>query len=161
MGNVKLSSPWVTFYHEVDALFGGDPDVTVKYDETESGICIKLYVEGQTKADAIASILPEKKTFGNVVVSLVVVPSNEGRQIDKFRSAFEGNPALSYVRTVQSPYVPPVDFVVFRNRVVQFFNDELNDINGNMSTLYQDIAKDVFEDAGVFFCTDTEEIVYE
>lgn len=160
MGNLKLSSPWVTLYHEVDALFGSDPDVTVKYDETAEGKYIKLYVEGQTKADAIAAIIPDKKEFGNVTVNLVVVPSNEGRQIDKFRCAFEGNPAVSYVRTVQSPYVPPVDFVVFRNKVVQFYNDEICDINGNKTTLYQDIAKDIFDDAGVFFCTDTEEIVY-
>ena len=34
----------------------------------------------------------------------------------------------------------------------------MHDINGNCSTLYQEIAKDVFgEDEGICFCTDTEE----
>jgi hypothetical protein len=43
---------------------------------------------------------------------------------------------------------------VFEKKVVQFFNDQLDDINGNKSTLYQDIAKDVFEKhEGVYFCT--------
>jgi len=49
----------------------------------------------------------------------------------------------------------PVDYVVFRNEVVQFFNDEMGDPNGLKSTLYQDIAKDVFADKdGIFFCTE-------
>jgi len=33
----------------------------------------------------------------------------------------------------------------------------LNDIYGNTSTLYQDIAAEVFEDQpGIFYCTDIE-----
>lgn len=50
-------------------------------------------------------------------------------------------------------------YVVFKNCVVQFFNDNLNDIYGNISTLYQDIAREIFADAeweGVFYCTDVE-----
>ena len=46
-------------------------------------------------------------------------------------------------------------YVVFTNKVVQFFNDNLNDIYGNVTTLYQEIASDVFDiESGVFFCTD-------
>ena len=51
-------------------------------------------------------------------------------------------------------------YVVFKNRVVQFFNDNLNDIYGNISTLYQEIASDVFKEiSGVNYCTDIEERV--
>jgi len=49
--------------------------------------------------------------------------------------------------------------VVFKNCVVQFFNDNLNDAHGVISTLYQNIAAEIFEDAnlpGVHYCTDVE-----
>ena len=55
----------------------------------------------------------------------------------------------------------PITYVVFVNEVVQYFNDDLGDVYGQCSTLYQEIAKDVFgETEGVFFCTDVEEPVY-
>mgnify|MGYP006958177364 CR=1 FL=1 len=44
---------------------------------------------------------------------------------------------------------------MFENKVVQFYNDQMDDINGNKSTLFQDIAGDVFGyDHGVFYCTE-------
>ena len=49
-------------------------------------------------------------------------------------------------------------YVIFANKVVQYFNDSLSDAHGVCSTLYQDIARDVFgDDCGVYFCTDLEE----
>ena len=48
----------------------------------------------------------------------------------------------------------PLTYVVLKKEVVQFFNDNLNDIHGLETTLYQTIAKDVFDGTGVFFCTD-------
>lgn len=56
----------------------------------------------------------------------------------------------------------PFTYVVFKNCVVQFFNDNLNDPHGIVSTLYQDIAAEIFadmpfpQDGGICFCTDTE-----
>ena len=54
----------------------------------------------------------------------------------------------------------PFTYVVFKNCVVQFFNDNLNDPHGVLSTLYQDIAREVFGDCGmaggVAYCTDVE-----
>ena len=49
-------------------------------------------------------------------------------------------------------------YAVFQSKVVQFFNDDMSDINGNCTTLYQEIAKDVFSGRaeGVFFCTAAE-----
>jgi hypothetical protein len=50
-------------------------------------------------------------------------------------------------------------YVVFKNCVVQFFNDNLNDCHGIISTLYQDIAAEIFEDAdlhNVYYNTDVE-----
>ena len=53
---VKLAPPWITYYRQVEALFGADPDIKVAFDEDE--LHIKLYVENEIKAAALDEILP-------------------------------------------------------------------------------------------------------
>ena len=51
-------------------------------------------------------------------------------------------------------------YIVFKNKVVQYFNDDLKDVNGFCSTLYQKIAKDIFAENGcetACYCTDVSE----
>ena len=155
--NVNLSPPWVTFYREINALFEQDPDVEVEFHENDNSICV--YVEGQEKADAIDALLPDEKTFGNITVQIVVIPANKVMsKSDLFNVAFSGNPAFAYATAKTDDVFPkPFSYVVFKKKVVQFFNDDLRDINGNMTTLYQNIAKDVFgEDEGICFCTEAD-----
>lgn len=151
---MKLSAPWVEFYNKVKALFEQDSEVkTVFEDESKE---IKLYVANARKADALSQILPGEKTFGNVTVKITVIPANTngGSKFDLFADAFDGNPALSYVQHVDA-VIGAFDYAVFQNKVVQYFNDDISDINGNCTTLYEDIARDVFgSDAGMFFCTE-------
>ena len=158
MEKLNLSAPWITFAHEITALFEKDPEIKVIYDNDEA--IVKLYVENAEKAEALQALLPESRSFGNVTVKIVVIPANalDERPTSLFLKAFEGNPVLSYVKDVECP-LGKFNYVVFRNEVVQFFNDQLDDVNGNKSTLYQDIAKDVFEEknTAVFFCTVTPE----
>lgn len=162
---IKLAPPWVTYVNEVKALFDEDPQVRVVYDNDT--VELKLYVEDAKKAEAIERLLPEFKNFGNVDLSIIVIPANVGnydfsrytfRQL--FDAAFDGNPVYSFSRDIDSVFMNVLTYVVFTNRVVQFFNDNLNDIYGNMTTLYQEIASDVFE-AGesVFYCTDIKKEV--
>lgn len=154
---VGLSSPWVAYYREIVALFGDDPDIKIEYYEDEN--TIKMKVQGQEKADAITELLPPERKFGNIVLKIEVIPANSlsANRVETFQKAFEGNPAFSFVASV------PVDggefsYVVFKNKVVQFYNDNLSDYYGNRSALYQDIARDVFGDiTGVWFCTDRPE----
>lgn len=151
---MKLSAPWVKFYREIEALFAQDPEVRVVHDEENNEI--KLFVETARKADALTQLLPSEKVFGNVTVKVTVIPANnaEVSKADLISEAFDGNPALSYVQHVDS-VIGSFDYAVFQSKIVQFFNDDLSDINGNCSTLYQDIAKDVFgTDVGLFFCTE-------
>ncbi len=151
---MKLSSPWVEFYREIEALFAQDDEVKVVYEEEKNEV--KLYVENARKADALTQLLPAEKTFGNVTLKITVIPANdlEISKADLIAEAFDGNPALSYVQHVDA-VIGAFDYAVFQNRVVQFFDDNLSDINGNKSTLYENIAKDVFgENVGVFFCTE-------
>ena len=150
---MKLSAPWVTYWRQLEALFARDPEVKVAYDGEANEI--KLYVDNARKADALTQLLPTEKVFGNVTLKISVVPSNTIQATrDLLADAFAGNPAMLYIQHVES-LIGSFDYAVFEPKVVQFFNDELSDMNGLRSTLYQDIAKEVFGDnVSVFFCTE-------
>lgn len=155
MENMKLSPPWNTYKHELDAMFGQDPEIRIVFDEEKMEI--KLFVSDASKAEALTKILPAEKVFGNVKLKVTVVMPNLAEEefiLDTFKKAFRGNPALSYVYDAQS-LLGDHAYVVFKDKIVQFFNDQLDDMNGNKTTLYQEIAKDIFaEDLGVFYCTE-------
>lgn len=142
---------------EIKALFKKDPEIRVEYDE--ENVHLKLFVENTHKADALTNILPVQKTFGNVILTIDVIPANTEESLSQmYKAAFEGNAAFNYLETVEGVFTNPISYVVFANEVVQFFNDDLNDIHGLKSTLYEDIARDVFEKKdGMCFCTDLPE----
>lgn len=168
MAKLKMLSPWMVFYREVDAMFKKDPEVQVVYDEDAQ--VIKLFVENIDKADALVQILPEEKEFGNVTVQIAVIPANNllrSSSIDipgfpcltsegLFKRAFWRNEAVWSVETTKDiPGFPCLTYVVFSKEVVQYFTDNLGDYHGITSTLYQNIAKDIFINTeGVYFCTD-------
>jgi len=160
--NLKLQSPWVTLAEEITQLFKDDPDITIEYTD-DNPYEIKLFVDNDEKAYALMQILPTEKVMGNIVFKITVVPANAENATSKaaklFETAFEGNPAFSFVaETDPGMLTIPATYVVFANKVVQFYNDDLSDYYRNKSTLYQEIARDVFgENCGVFFCTDTPE----
>lgn len=158
MSEVGLQSPWVTFAEEVKELFKNDPEVHVVYDGQYD---VKLYVDSDEKYDALKKILPSVKVFGNVVLNITLVPADvedaeEEDLGELFEKAFAGNPAVAFVAKQEDPAAGPLaTYVVFEKEVVQFYNDDLSDYFRNKSTLYQDIAYDVFgRDLGICFCTD-------
>lgn len=161
MSNVKIQAPWYTYFANVKALFEEDPDVNVTYDDNKYDL--KLYVNGVKKAEALSQLFPAKKSFGNVVMKITVIPANlknEKSQIELFKDAFNGNAAVTNIVSGDNPLTSSMNYIVFKKKVVQYFNDNLGDINGNISTLYEDIARDVFMDSntnGIFFCTDNKD----
>ena len=167
----KLAPPWITYVNQVIALFGNDPEIKIVYDEDE--IQLKIYVDNPEKAFALEYLLPEEKEFGNIILEIMIIPSNDFEGDDEeeiclsakelFDIAFENNPAYAFSKEIKGIFNVTLTYVVFKNKVVQFFNDNLNDIHGLMSTLYQDIAKELFEDSGlynVYYNTDIEEKVF-
>lgn len=151
---LKKSPPWITYYNEINELFCKDPDINVVYDEDKNEI--KLYVEKERKATSLELKLPSVKKFGNVELKITVVPGNNREQssVEKtpFEIIFEGNPAVSYIERTTGIF--QALYIVFENEVVQYFDDNIGDINGLQSTLYQDIARRIFPDADAYFCTD-------
>lgn len=158
MAIIKKSSPWVTYYRKVDALFKKDKEVLVVFDE--DNLELKLYVDNQSKASAIQYLMPTEKEFGNVILKIEVIPSN-GKAISRVGTAniidiasiaFRGNNAVYAVTDIRAMF--DLIYVIFRKEVVQYFDDNIGDINGNCSTLYEMIARDVFNDVGIRYCTD-------
>ena len=168
---LKLSPPWVTYVNKLQALLDGDPLIAFNIDYgNEKGPIVVISVGNGDKVTALQKLLPTEKTFGNITLHIVVdgKPSNRAFATIKelFEVAFDKNPAFAYaISPVEEGYwYPNMTFVVFKNCVVQFFNDNLNDCHGIISTLYETIADEIFEDwkanytggGMVYFNTDVE-----
>lgn len=164
MAHIKLAPPWITYVSEVEQMFKYDSKVHVVYDNDE--MTLKLYVDDGTKADAIAKLMPEEMVFGNTTLKISVIPGNDTKmprlsKDEMFIDAFYGNPAFSFTKTIKGIFTNDLVYVVFAKRVVQYFNDDLGDIYGQCSTLYETIAKNIFlPQEGVYYCTDAKEIDY-
>ena len=171
MAKLKLSPPWIEYYEEVQALFKMDPDVHVILDDEAEEKQLKIYVESPRKAAALGKLFPTEKEFGGVKLAISVIPANDFVETqaknladrmgveETFISAFGGNPVFSYTRTVDGVFGFTATFVIFQKRVIQFFDDNISDINGMKSTLAENIARDIFNvPTGVFFCTDVRDI---
>ena len=164
MAIINLSAPWITFYRKVEAMFKYDPDIIVVFDAEHNNL--KLFVFGTEKAEAIQKLLPPKKVFGETEMFINVYPTNTEEKTSVrarryrtypngvFDAAFAGNPAYCYEQSSSSELPFDIHYVVFTKRVVQYYDDNIGDINGVCSTLYQDIAKDIFvTEPNVHFCT--------
>lgn len=169
MNNVrfKLSPPWVIYTKKLEALFDGDPMIAFNVDYSgENGPSIVLSTNDGDKAAALVKLLPEKKEFGNVVLNIGVdCPHMSNRAFknasELFNTAFKGNPVFAYTFSpVEEGYwFFDMTYVVFQNCVVQIPADNINDCHGLISTLYQDIAAEIFEYSdihGVFYNTNVE-----
>ena len=173
MANLKMVSPWIDFYHKTKAMFAEDQNITVVFDEDL--MTLKLYVKQKEKADAIASLLPGCVVFGNVTLTIEVYPGNDSIWVSNgrtsafdpnnseyianlFQTAFYRNRALRYTHVVDGFLDFNATYIVFEKKVVQYHNDDIGDINGKRSTLYQEIAKEIFAtNPGVYYCTETNE----
>lgn len=161
------SAPWVSYAHKLKALFDPDPDIRIDYVEDMNEV--KLYINGRKKYEALDYLLPKEKIFGNVTLHISLIPNNRSETPDIgeiMRNAFKGNDIFSRVIDAKNMF-DDVAYVMFYKEVAQYFDDNLADLNGMRSALYQDIADEVFRDMegdhmrvpalhGVHFCTEVE-----
>ena len=155
---IKLSPPWITYYHKVQALFEKDDSVIVDFDKDKCylNIVVKEDIE---KGEAIRALLPFEKNFGNNIMKINVMTTKDEKSIPTaalFANAFKDNPIVEDIIYASDIFRDNQTYIMFQNKVVQFFNDNINDYNGMCSTLYQNIAKDVFKDfVDAHYCTST------
>lgn len=145
MTELTLSAPWTIYARKAEALFKGDPDIRVEYDDGEH--VLKLYVEDQRKADALSRILPTTKAFGNVTIGIQVIPANDDvSRLELFQRAFEGNGAVASVEAMVDPHGFKQNAMMLKPEVVQFFDDDISSVFGLWTGTYEQVAKDVLED---------------
>ena len=159
--DVNLSPPWVTYANEVNAMFRDEFDVNVR--TSDDGYTINLYVKKADKAAALTKLLKPTVKFGNITVKVIVIPANKEdttdvdsmKVVDLYKTALKDNMAFEEIieRAEGLPFA--MNYVVFRNQVVQFYNEDLSDHLGMCSTLYQTIADDIFnrDQYPIFFST--------
>ncbi len=167
-GALKLQSPWVLFYKEVFAFFAKDPQIKVLFNDEEPEL--KIQVKGNDeKAACLARFFPTQKAFGNVILNCSVV-GDDGQPVPDVNldnktaimKMFEGNDAVSFIKDVPTPFQYSILYIVFAKEVVQYYSDDMYDLYGCTSTLYEDIARDIFQNAMDIssdfcsFCTDAE-----
>ncbi len=168
MAQLTLSPPWFLHYRKIEAMFKNDPGVHVILDDTDEKR-IKVYVDDTTKALAIQYLLNPVVEMGSVKVFVDVIFPNhtdyhaysavQATDIqDLFRTAFIMNRAFRYATRLDGVFSNPIYYVVFEKTVVQYFTDDIGDIHGICSTLYQDLAADIFNHIdGVQYCTDIDD----
>lgn len=166
MNNIRLKilSPWVIYCRKLEALFDGDPQIAFNTDFSGAHPAVILACNNGDKVAALQKLLPDEVVFGGVTLKVTIdgISSNRAFTTKKelFETAFAGNPCFAYAVTPgDDSWWISTTYVVFKNYVVQFFADNLNDCHGVISTLYQDIAEELLTGEaaqGVFFNTDVE-----
>lgn len=155
----RLSAPWITYQRKLEALFGKDSEIEVgQLYEVEDGYDLWIYVHTEKKYNALKSFFPSYVTFGNVKVKITFkfVPNDEKHSAnDAIKDLFEGNGRVQDIKEITDFVGAQHLFIRFKPEVVQFFNDDITDPNGNWSGLAQDIARDVLDitSVGIHFCT--------
>lgn len=158
---LNLQSPWVTYNNKVKALFANDDDISVSdvREDDDGNLVMTIGSSDYHKYIALDRVIAKKVEFGNVTLRVKVVQLNHIETIDDivelYKTIFEGNKIVRDIRVLPDFTGTEHCFIRFNPEVVQFFNDDISDYDGNWSGLAQDIAKEVFQDcaAGVHFCT--------
>lgn len=163
MKNLKLEAPWYTYQKKVKALFDRDPQIRVgEVIEPENGSVdyrFNIEVRDHEKFLALDRVFPKTVTFGNVKLGIFLYDEENANATDEafslYETIFRGNPIVKDVRLAADHTGTKHGFVRFQPEVIQFFDDDLYDYNGNWSGLAQDIAREVFKDEnrGIHFCT--------
>lgn len=159
MAMIGLVSPWIGLYREACAFFKHDKAVHVIFDDENKAL--NFYVDDAEKAAALDALFPSAMEFGNVTVTIKVVPANgeavdcsEDKMVDLLNKAFKDNDAVIAIKHVHGFADFTANYVIFAGEVVQYYTDDIGDYFGVNSTLYEDIARDLFGPInGLFFST--------
>ena len=164
MRKFDIYSPWVIFAKKMEVMFAKDPEVSVRFIDSDSEVkVLELFVDTDEKAEALSKLLPLTKKFGNIEVQINIISGNidTDYRAKYLEDAFKGNGAFSHTTTVSE--IPgmkisnPITYCVFEKEVVQYGADDLGSESGMASTLYENLAREIFGDiGGVYFCTDVK-----
>ena len=140
-----MLSPWQVYANATEALFEGDPDVTVTLEEGDMPK-LTIRVHGTDKAASIAELMPEELQFGNVTLAIAVVPDNdcELTVADHIRRAFAGNPL--FIDVLETPLTQQTFgavYALFMPTCVQYYSDDLRSPYGATTVAVEEVARRV------------------
>ena len=163
MEKPNLKAPWYTYQNKLKALFERDPDIIVgdiyELGDGKFDYALDIEVHNHEKYEALERTLKVDLEFGNVTLGISLYdaaksePEHPG--IELFTTIFKGNPIVKDIKEVKDFTDTEHCFIEFQPEVIQFYNDDIADYNGNWSGLAQNIAREVFEDGlrRIHFCT--------
>lgn len=160
--SLHLAPPWKTYYLKIKALFGSDPEVKISYNEDNLNPKVTIHVEERDKADGIQYLLGTEKKFGNVTLTITVIPPNSNDlelKTEKLISAFTGNPIVNRIVVQEDFLGGGMVYCEFEKEVIQFPNDDFSDLNGNYTGLAEDLARSILVKGGhpqIHYCTAAE-----
>ena len=169
---LKILPPWSIYINKLIALFDPDKEIAFNVEWSGENPNVTLATNNPNKAAALAQLLPTEKQFGNITLTIGIdcfTTSNLAFPTAKelFETAFKDNPVFAYcIAPAQDGYVYfNFIYVCFIKEITQIFSDNIQSPWGVSTYLYQDIAKEVFEDmpylnkAGICYCTVVEDEV--
>lgn len=165
MANLTLAAPWVTFRNMVAALFELDNEITVGelYAPTNGDLnyVLDIEVKNHQKFKALDRRVPLVKKFGNIIVGINLIDEENGDtqpDVDVFGTIFKGNRLMKDVQVAEDMTGMDHIYVRFYPEVIQFYDDDMTDFNGNWNGLAEDLARELFEVPwNVNFCTAPKE----
>ena len=163
--NLKLSPPWETIHNKLIAFFDGDNTIIVDKNITDD-YTLGISCYSKDKYDALSRLLRKEYNFGNVTlkINLYLLADKDSRSsnkndkvyyaIEDLETILTGNEIFNRVENIKL-MGGTISYCIFNKQVIQFYNDDLTDINGLESTLAEHIAMEIFktEDTDVYYCT--------
>ena len=159
---MQLSAPWYEFQRKLASLFAGDADIEVgdlipKDMDDEGHYVININVKNHEKFVALDRCLISDRNFGGVNVQIILYDLENNQDYEGtelMKTLFKGNLNVAAIEDVVDRTETKHCFVCFKPEVVQFFNDNIDDFNGNWNGLQEDIATDILSCSwNVHFCT--------
>ena len=141
--NIKLSAPWDIYFRKLEALFKQDPQIRIEYDRED--VIIKLYVESIDKANALNLLLPSEKIFGNITLTIKIIPVNKPNNAHIVDTAFKDNPVYKGMKSYQINETT-FNYALFTDKAAHYYTDDFFEYQGKTAALYNSIAKDVLNE---------------
>ena len=153
---IDLTAKWIQYVVFLKIMFEREGTKILYNDEAKK---VDIYVEDVAMAYAFSALLPPEKTFGNITLTINVIPANAGPDsVELFKIIFKDNPLVNDIITIQPEGTNnPFTYILFDESIVEYWNDNLGNPHGLSFALYQDIAEEIFDSHdGVFFTTQSE-----
>lgn len=155
-----LSSPWEGIHHRLLALFADDDTVKVAEKITDDYV-LNIVVYDTNKYNALCRRLRQQYTFGNVTLTIALydAANNEDDEISEVKdleTILNGNKYFDRIESIKDFMGFEHNYCIFSREIMQYFNDNCCDPNGNEFKLMQDLAPVIFNTNTVNWTTESE-----